>query len=159
MVKLYVLGDRFDVRGFRADCIDALRGSLENQNITLGRLLIWYIYQNTHESSMLRRLAIHKMTYGVSFHNPASWWEDLPDEFLAAVMVTIGRRSPGNLCDSCYNSALRGNHNKDLEIDDVDQHEDIAPYYADICFYHEHTDVKEREACRASRDNNTSGNK
>lgn len=159
-VKLYILADRFDVRGLRADSLDALLNLLDVQNATFDSTDIHYIFQNTSAAAKLRRMVIDSTVYRHYFHSDPSQYEELPKEFLAAVMVASSRRLPSQLCKKCHKEALGECDSDDSDDSDSsydsddsagEDEGDIAPYKKDCCLYHEHPDEEEREACRSSR--------
>jgi hypothetical protein len=153
LVKLYVLADRFDIRELRADSLDALGHATQNKSALCHSMVVRYIYMNTPSGSKLRQYIVHCAAYGLDFSEGVSIWLTYPLEFLAAVMVTNGRRLPIKQCCDCYHAALEmapvlGSD----EDDERDSEEDSPPYKRDMCFYHEHPDEEEREACRLRRE-------
>ena len=101
---------------------------------------------------MLRRLLVHIVAYDEAFSSAYTAWTHLPVDFLAAVLVTLGRRMPGRQCSECFGRAFIENDLAKTHVDDMHRDEDLAPFRRDICFYHEHEDKDEETACRAARE-------
>lgn len=154
LIKLYIFADRLDIRQLRADSMDSLIGTCDANHRNWGLTIVRYIYSNTASMSGLRRYIAHHTAYSHVFREDASAWDAYPPEFLAAVMVINGRRLPNQQCDHCYKKAM--GYLVSSEYDDVCKQEDLAPYGRDLCFYHEHPDDTEREACRLRREGSKS---
>ncbi|CAD0093408.1 unnamed protein product [Aureobasidium vineae] len=75
-------------------------------------------------------------------------WEDLPAEFLAKVMVSLGRRLPSKLCRTCYSEAITGNNLTEANADGVCLKKDKPPFEGSGCFYHEQKTKENRDRCR-----------
>ncbi|KAG9673345.1 hypothetical protein KCU99_g6245, partial [Aureobasidium melanogenum] len=148
LIKLYVFSDRFDVRELRADTLDALIISCKSLHGIQAQRYIHHTWMNTSIKSKLREYVVHHIAYTWAFDQPASVYETLPAEFLAAVMVTNSRRLPSKLCSLCHKKATKPF--KDLPKD-MCKKKDVAPFDTDLCFYHEHPDEEERKACRLRR--------
>lgn len=149
LVGLYILGDRFDAPKFKTLVIQAI--IKKEEKTTPPNEAVLYAYAHTSRDSPLRRLLVYIWTYEIRYDRPSYTFEGLPVEFLAAVMVTAGRRLPSQQCKSCFDSALDGNYIQSKAIDDVCHDVDEPPYMRDPCFYHEHKDEDEKQACRAER--------
>lgn len=148
LIRLYILADRFDVRELRDDTLSTLIHARIEQKSAYRLKELRYIYLNTSAKSMLRRYVVHRTAYNRCFTENASYGDIYPPEFLAAVMVKNSRRLPKETCRKCHQRAFKGRGLEEKAIDDMVEDRDIIPYYRDICFYHEHHDEEEREACR-----------
>lgn len=157
LAKLYIFADRFDSHELRVHTVNALCDALANKregHRGMSNWLIRYICLNTTAQSMLRRLAIHRIVYNVSFHPDTAksfLWEELPSDFLAAVVIAMGRRLPVRQCSTCHRRALVEGGIIEVDIDDVCKEADCPPYESDACFYHEHANDQEKETCCARR--------
>ncbi|THV96468.1 hypothetical protein D6D27_02670 [Aureobasidium pullulans] len=149
---LFVLADRLDTPRLKVLVLDFIPDRERCMDILPSHAAILYSNANTTKSSPLRRLIVHIAAYTSSFGQSSCTWNHLPPEFLTAVLVTLGRRLPTKQCKSCFDDALQDNGISDRVIDDVDRTEDMPPFRRDICFYHEHKDEEEKEACRAERE-------
>ncbi|KAG9595875.1 hypothetical protein KCU77_g2952, partial [Aureobasidium melanogenum] len=157
LIRLYVFAHRFDVRQLRADSLDALISITCGPSGVFGPLYVRYIYQSTPTKSKLRDYTVHSTAYGRNFFKrDAHQWEMCPREFLVAVMTINGKRLPYKQCDDCYKRAMRNWRPEDSMCGERSREEDLAPYQRDLCFYHEHTDDEEREACRKRREGSKS---
>ncbi|TIA42048.1 hypothetical protein D6C78_01374 [Aureobasidium pullulans] len=152
LCALFVLADRLDTPRLKVLVLDFIPDRERCMDILPSDTAILYSYANTTKSSPLRRLMVHIAAYTSSFGQSSCTWNHLPPEFLTAVLVTLGRRLPAKQCKSCFDEALQDNGISDRVIDDVDRTEDMPPFRRDICFYHEHKDEEEKEACRAERE-------
>ncbi|KAG9587414.1 hypothetical protein KCU77_g5069, partial [Aureobasidium melanogenum] len=150
LIKLYILADRLDIRKLRADSLDALVGVSNKDFKDWDSTIVRYIYSNTPSHAKLRRFVVHHTAYRRVFSEDPSGWNAYPLEFLVAVMIMNGRRLPSKQCGECYNKAM--DFLKPHKYDDVCEQDDLAPYDRDLCFYHEHPNDEEREACRLRRE-------
>lgn len=147
---LFVLSDRLDAATLKRQVLDTMIERFAEAMPSYSAIL--YAYANTTRNCPLRRLLVHIGAYETSFKSSHRTWNHLPVDYLTAVMVAMGRRLPSRQCDSCYNNALNANRIIFKDIDDVDKESDQPPYKRDICFYHEHKDVEEKNACYAARE-------
>ncbi|THY06360.1 hypothetical protein D6D03_02353 [Aureobasidium pullulans] len=152
LCALFVLADRLDTPRLKGLVLDAIAGRERCMDILPSDTAILYSYASTTKSSPLRRLMVHIAAYTSSFSQSSCIWNHLPLEFLTAVLVTLGRRLPEKQCKSCFDGAIYANGMSDRVIDDVDKTEDNPPFRRNLCFYHEHKDEEEKEACRAERE-------
>ncbi|KAG9675892.1 hypothetical protein KCU95_g4104, partial [Aureobasidium melanogenum] len=153
LVGLFILGDRLDAPRIKRLVIDTIVKKSKQQNEAPYGTVVIYAYANTPRKSPLRQLLVHIFAYERSFsRSQNSELKYLPAEFLAAVMIRMGRRLPFRQCDSCYNNALDANKLTSEDIDDVHKEQDQAPYDHNLCFYHEHKDEEEKNACQAARE-------
>jgi hypothetical protein len=152
LVKLYVLADRFDVRELRTDSLDTLIRATEDDVSVCRSNIIRYIYLNTPPGSKLRTYVVHLAAFGLAFSEDISVWTTYPAEFLAAVMIKNSRRLPDKQCKTCYGDALEEKFMLAHEIGERNTEQDLPPYATDLCFYHEHLNKEEREACRLRRE-------
>ncbi|THX20464.1 hypothetical protein D6D17_00645 [Aureobasidium pullulans] len=152
LCALFVLADRLDTPRLKVLVLDAIAGRERCMDILPSDTAILYSYASTTKSSPLRRLMVHIAAYTSSFGQSSCIWNHLPLEFLTAVLVTLGRRLPEKQCKSCFDGAIYANGMSDRVIDDVNKTEDNPPFRRDLCFYHEHKDEEEKEACRAERE-------
>ncbi|THZ52828.1 hypothetical protein D6C90_00907 [Aureobasidium pullulans] len=152
LCALFVLADRLDVPKLKTLALDTIIGRRRNKGPIPNASAVLYTYAHTTRNSKLRRLLVHTIAYEVEFKQSHHVWNHWPLEFLTAVMVTNGRRLPAKQCESCFDNALSDNQISDHVIDDVDRTEDKPPFRRDLCFYHEHKDEEEKEACRAERE-------
>lgn len=103
IAKMYMLGDFLDAKRFKIDVLDAVLyggDSLDDDDddeppywnlpSIPSRPLIRLVYKNTPSQSPLRDLIINQMVYGYVWTEHYHLYEDLPSEFLAAVMVGLG---------------------------------------------------------------------
>jgi hypothetical protein len=152
LIKLYVLADRFDIRELRADSMDTLIHATTTGKGLLCRLeVIRFVYQNTPPKSKLREYLAHCAAYGLAFSEEDSEWTKYPVEFLVTVMITNSRRLPDKLCRDCYEGALEYVPVSESHSDGRDSDEDLPPYETDLCFYHEHPNKSDQQACRRRR--------
>lgn len=151
LVKLYVFADRFDTPQLRADSLDALVGIANDPREIWDHLCIRYIYMNTPAQSKLRDYAVHSTAYRCSFDMNDHDWEKCPCEFLAAVMTINSKRLPIKQCDGCYEEAVEQWDEEEFVNGELSREEDLPPYERDLCFYHEHSNDEDREACRKRR--------
>lgn len=153
LVKLQVFADRFDIRALRASTIDILHERLDKKNITLPSKVCCYVWSHTSEHSSLRKFVVHRLAYRTSFNGDAlTFWKESPPDLTIAVLMTVGRRIPSKLCNSCYERGLRQNDIDARDAEDLVEQADTAPYERDLCFYHEHIDEEERKTCRIRRE-------
>lgn len=152
LVGLFVLADRLDAAKFKRQILDAIVKKRLGTCDTPGQPAVILAYANTTRSSMLRRLLVHIVAYDEAFSSAYTAWTHLPVDFLAAVLVTLGRRMPGRQCSECFGRAFIENDLAKTHVDDMHRDEDLAPFRRDICFYHEHEDKDEETACRAARE-------
>ncbi|KAH0258793.1 hypothetical protein KCU91_g15613, partial [Aureobasidium melanogenum] len=154
IAKLYILGDYFGVQQFKNNVISAIDGpSTWNRGLNDAdvptRPLIRFIYDNTPPKSPLRDLIVDLVVYGQIWWESNETWEDLPAEFLAKVMVSLGRRLPPKQCGGCYSRAMTRNGLSEADADRVYLTANDMPQFGDnACFYHEHETEQEREKCR-----------
>ncbi|KAG9750926.1 hypothetical protein KCU73_g6459, partial [Aureobasidium melanogenum] len=148
LIKLYVFADRFDVRQLRISTLDALIATVDEP---WDSLYVRYIYMNTPTESKLRDFAVQHTAYRCQFSVEGDGWGTYPHEFLEAVMITNGRRLPYKQCDECYKKAIEGLEEEDFLSGGLSREEDLPSYEIDPCFYHEHLDEEEHEACRVRR--------
>ncbi|CAD0091122.1 unnamed protein product [Aureobasidium mustum] len=102
IAKLYMLGDFLDAKRFKIDVLDAVLyggDSLDDDEPPYWNLpsipsrpLIRLVYKNTPSQSPLRDLITNQMVYGYVWIERSHLYEDLPSEFLAAVMVGLGHQ-------------------------------------------------------------------
>ncbi|KAH0337835.1 hypothetical protein KCU81_g7920, partial [Aureobasidium melanogenum] len=154
LTGLFILGDRLDAPRLKRSILDTIVKKInQTRKVPFGTVVI-YAYANTPKKSPLRQLLVHIFAYEKSFSRSPknSKLKYLPAEFLAAVMIRMGRRLPFRQCDSCYERALDANKLTSEDIDDVHKEEDQAPYDHNLCFYHEHKDEEEKNACQAARE-------
>ncbi|TIA26575.1 hypothetical protein D6C81_00644 [Aureobasidium pullulans] len=93
-IKLYVFAERFDFRQLRADALDGLATVMDKSWVVPVYGPIQYVYMNKTANSKLRRYLVHRTAYRRTVTESASEFEKYPVEFLAAVLVTNGRRLP-----------------------------------------------------------------
>ncbi|KEQ65451.1 uncharacterized protein M437DRAFT_42061 [Aureobasidium melanogenum CBS 110374] len=154
MAKLYILGDYLGVQQFNNHVISSIDGpSTWNRGLNDAdvptRPLIRFVYNNTPPKSPLRDLIVDLVVYGQIWWESNETWEDLPAEFLAKVMVSLGRRLPPKQCRGCYSRASTRNGLSEVDADRVYLTADDMPQFGDnTCFYHEHETEQEREKCR-----------
>lgn len=152
LVGLFVLADRLHAVRFTRQILDTIiKKRTENYDIPDSSAII-HAYANTTRNSMLRRLLVHVIAYDEAFSSAYTAWTHLPVDFLAAVLVTLGRRMPGTQCSDCFGQAFIANNLATTTVDDMCQDEDISPFRHDVCFYHEHKDEEEKKACQAARE-------
>ncbi|KAI4720368.1 hypothetical protein E4T48_03316 [Aureobasidium sp. EXF-10727] len=152
---LFVLADRLDVPAFKRQVLDAIAKRNTALRAAPNDSAVLLAYANTTKNSPLRRLLVHLFAFNVALTRSQDTYEHLPVPFLAGVMVTMSRRLPSKQCESCHKSALADNGDACMNIDDVNKEEDLAPYEHNLCFYHEHKDSEEENACRAAREGET----
>ncbi|KAG9946324.1 hypothetical protein KCU85_g6653, partial [Aureobasidium melanogenum] len=154
MAKLYILGDYLGVQQFKNHAISAIDGhSTWNRGLNDAdvptRPLIRFVYENTPPKSPLRDLIVDLVVYGQIWWESTETWEDLPAEFLAKVMISLGRRLPPKQCCGCYSRAMARNGLSEIDADRVClTADDMPPFGDNACFYHEHETEQEREKCR-----------
>lgn len=151
LIQLYVLADYFQIRELKADCLDALVHARRKQTNRIQWTDIKYIYNETPADSPLRKYVVHEVVYREAFIEDGSSYAGMPAEFLAAALVASSRRLPVKLCSNCYKEALEVTPVSESQHDERHSQEDLPPYETDLCFYHEHPDDEEREACRLRR--------
>jgi hypothetical protein len=152
LIQLYVLADYFQIHELKTDSLDTLIHAAEKQSLTIPLVYVRYIYNNTSAGSPLRKYVVHKTAYRYQFDADVSSYAILPAEFLAAIMVASSRRLPYKQCKGCYGDALEDTQVLGPEVDERNVEEDIPPYETDLCFYHEHPNDQDREACRLRRE-------
>ncbi|KAH0386697.1 hypothetical protein KCU92_g2457, partial [Aureobasidium melanogenum] len=152
LVALFVLADRLDVVKFKRRILDAIIKKRTENYDTPNSPAILHAYANTTRNSMLRRLLVHIVAYDEAFTPAYTAWTHLPVDFLAAVLVTLGRRMPGRQCSDCFAKAFIENNLATTAVDDMREDEDLSPFRRDLCFYHEHKDEEEKDACVAARE-------
>lgn len=138
-----------DCARFKRQIIDTMVE--REQDILPSDSAILFAYANTTRNSPLRRLFVHFFAYEARFRKHYTEWTHLPVDHLAAVMVAMGRRPPARQCSSCYERALGASNITPDKIDDLNEEEDQPPFKRNLCFYHEHNDTEEEEACRMAR--------
>ncbi|KAH0014703.1 hypothetical protein KCU78_g8534, partial [Aureobasidium melanogenum] len=152
LIRLYVFADRFDIRQLRADSLDALVNINDDRADIQDPLYVRYIYQNTPAKSKLREYTIHYTAYNHNFTpKEVHEWETCPKEFLVAVMVLNSRRLPYKQCSDCYEEAAEYWYEEDSMSGVPSKEADLPPYERDMCYYHEHLDEDERDACHIGR--------
>lgn len=67
-------------------------------------------------------------------------------------MVTNSRRLSDKQCEKCYKNALDDTRVLPCQNDERDPEQDLPPYKTDMCFYHEHPNEEDRDACRRRRE-------
>jgi hypothetical protein len=152
LIKLYVLADCFDIRELRADSLDSLIRSADEDPSVCRSINVRYIFLNTPPGCKLRTYVVHRAAHRLTFGEDISVWLAYPVEFLAAVMIKNSRRLPNKQCKECYKGALENKTMVASEAGDRNSEEDLPPYKTDLCFYHEHPDDEERKACRLHRE-------
>jgi hypothetical protein len=152
LIKLYVLADCFDIRELRADSLDSLIRSADEDPSVCRSINVRYIFLNTPPGCKLRTYVVHRAAHRLTFGEDISVWLAYPVEFLAAVMIKNSRRLPKKQCKECYKGALENKTMVASEAGDRNSEEDLPPYKTDLCFYHEHPDDEERKACRLHRE-------
>lgn len=147
LVQLYILADYLQSRELRAVSLNTLNKAIDKQDTIIPLITARYTYNNTSAGSLLRKYLIHHTAYRRQFDEDVSSYTNLPVDFLAAVMVNSSRRLPDTLCSECYGKALEATSVSGPEIDERDLASDFPPYKKNMCFYHEHANEEEREAC------------
>lgn len=148
LVGLFILGDRLDAPSINRLVLDTIVKKSKQKNEAPYGTVVTYAYANTPRRSPLRQLLVHMFAYERSFpRSQNSELKYLPAEFLAAVMITVGRR-----LKTWHSDALEDNKIASKDINDVHKEEDQAPYVHNLCFYHEHKDEVEKNACQAARE-------
>jgi hypothetical protein len=110
LVDLYVLADRLDIKELRKNAIDTLNNLMMLSNNTLHTPALEYICSNTTKQSPLRRLVVDHLAYTTLVRPEAKdFWISIPHEIVVEVLMIMGRRLPGQLCGSCYQSGLSQN--------------------------------------------------
>lgn len=149
LAKLYILGDRFQVAKFRNVVIDAMWNHTEHDGWYQPTThLIRFVYEHTTANSHLRNAIVHLTAYLRGWNEPPEAWDDTPREFLQAVMVTMGRRLPSELCMTCHSNAINENELDSANIPSLHKLQDLAPFSFNKCFYHDHATASEQEDCR-----------
>ncbi|KAG9671741.1 hypothetical protein KCU95_g17105, partial [Aureobasidium melanogenum] len=97
IAHLYILGDYLDAQHFKNCILDAAKpGKSFDDNsrwmlpFVPSRSLVRLVYKNTPPGSPLRDVIIHRVVHGCVWMDPSDVYEDLPPEFLAKVMVSLG---------------------------------------------------------------------
>ncbi|CAD0112871.1 unnamed protein product [Aureobasidium uvarum] len=153
LAKLYILGDFLDVEQFKNDVIDATGSHARTidewqQYPTPSRPLIQFVFRETPPQSPLRNIMVHLVVYRQAWYESTATWENMPAEFLARVMVFLGRRVPSKLCRACYSEAITENNLTEANADGVSLKKDKPPFEGSRCFYHEHKTEDNRDRCR-----------
>ncbi|THZ77060.1 hypothetical protein D6C85_01910 [Aureobasidium pullulans] len=153
LAKLYILGDFLDAQLFQNQVMDVIvdfAAISRNRGVwrVPKRLLIRHIYENSPTGSFLRNIIVDFVVYHQPWDEPSQLWEEMPAEFLAKVMVSMGRRVPSKLCKECYSDAIAGNRLTHANADGMCLKRDKAPFMLDACFYHVHGTAEEREKCQ-----------
>ncbi|KAH0369721.1 hypothetical protein KCU65_g3162, partial [Aureobasidium melanogenum] len=97
IAHLYILGDYLDAQHFKKCILDAAKHA-ERFDFTSScelpfvpsRSLVRLVYKNTPSGSPLRDLIIHRVVHGCVWMDQSDVYEDLPPEFLAKAMVSLG---------------------------------------------------------------------
>ncbi|THY33022.1 hypothetical protein D6D01_02392 [Aureobasidium pullulans] len=153
LCALFVLADRLDIPKLKVSALDAMIGRVELPRPPPDARAVLYTYEHTTKKSQLRRLLVHIVAYRMAFRRSSNVWNNWPPEFLAAVMVTNGRRLPAvQWCGDCFQKAIDANSIRKRIISDVSHDSDMAPFERDPCMYHEHKDEEEKKACRSERE-------
>lgn len=153
VAKLYILGDYLGAQQFKNNVISDIDGHYtwgrgQNDADVPTRPLIRFIYENTTTKSPLRDLMVDLVVYGQIWSEPTEIWEDLPAEFLAKVMVSLGKRLPQKQCTHCFSRARTRNNVAEYDCHGAYANTDRPPFGHSACYYHEHETEDERDKCR-----------
>ena len=138
LAKLYILGDFLDAQLFQNQVMDVIvdfAAISRNRGVwrVPKRLLIRHIYENSPTGSFLRNIIVDFVVYHQPWDEPSQIWEEMPAEFLAKVMVSMGRRVPAKLCKECHSDAIAGNRLTHANADGMCLKRTQAEKVAEVC--------------------------
>ncbi|KAI5203800.1 hypothetical protein AUEXF2481DRAFT_36120 [Aureobasidium subglaciale EXF-2481] len=149
LIKIYILADYLNTAIVRRAILDAMILKHENSVHVIGIPQIKLAYDYTYEGSPLRKLLVHVYAYDTVIFPDPRRYRDLPVEFLAAVMVTMGTKKPDRLCNDCYRRSLLLSVLGDRP-DNLHDSVDGPPWEEmDSCVYHEHPVEEGGKTCKA----------
>lgn len=150
LVRLFLLGDRFDAWEFRTAAIDAMIQERRKTQKPPRQSVINHAFEHTTEGSPLRKLLIHMHAYHTKRCQSASRYYEMPVEFLAGMVVVMTKRTTAEQCYNCHQKALKI-HKIKSDDPDICQDKDHPPWECDPCFYHDHKTDEEGTTCHQKR--------
>jgi len=156
LTAIYIFADRYMLKALKKDMLVLFSIQLPKHCSLLPfddvNLLV-QVWSNLPHDSGLKQLILDVWAFKLEEGPDSDVVARLPTELCAGLFKRLFHRLPYTLCRICVGDALERWEWKhwDCQYDAgiFDDNDELAPFEHDMCWYHEHHDEDERDACQA----------